>query len=146
MGGTIFSYTECNLTFDGYSEQTLYGREGMVVEGVLESDGSPNTIETTAEAYWHSLGGRNTPIGGAYMYDASYVRLREIVLGYSFSLNSNVIQGIDLSLYGRNLGFLYNPSEIIDPNQTVGTGNIQGIEGFSVPSTRTYGINARFKF
>ncbi len=146
MGGTIFSYTECNLTFDGYSEQTLYGREGFVVDGVLESDGSENTIETTSEAYWHSLGGRNTPIGGAYMYDASYVRLREILLGYSFKVNSNVIQGVDLSLYGRNLGFLYNPSEIIDPNMTVGTGNIQGIEGFSVPSTRTYGINARFRF
>lgn len=146
MGGRIFSYTECNLTFDGYSEQTLEGRDGFVVDGVLESDGSENTIETTAEAYWHSLGGRNTPIGGAYMYDASYVRLREILLGYSFKLNSNVIQGIDLSLYGRNLGFLYNPSEIIDPNMTVGTGNIQGMEGFGVPSTRTYGINARFKF
>jgi hypothetical protein len=80
------------------------------------------------------------------MYDASYARLREILLGYSFRLNSNVIQAIDLSIYGRNLGFLYNPSEIIDPNMTVGTGNIQGIEGFTVPGSRTYGINARFRF
>ena len=154
MGGTIFNYTECNLTFDGLSEQTLYGREGMVVDGlhvITDEDGNvegyeENTIETTAEAYWHSLGGRNTPIGGVYMYDASYVRLREILLGYNFKINSNVIQGIDVSLYGRNLGFLYNPSEIMDPNQTVGNGNIQGLEGFSVPSTRTYGINARFRF
>ena len=80
------------------------------------------------------------------MYDASYVRLREILLGYSFRFNSNVIQGMDLSLYGRNLGFLYNPSEILDPNMTVGTGNIQGLEGFAVPSARTYGVNARFRF
>jgi TonB-linked SusC/RagA family outer membrane protein len=154
MGGKIFNFTECNLTFDGYSEQTLYGREGFVVDGlhvVTDAEGNvegyeENTIETTAEAYWHSLGGRNTPIGGVYMYDASYVRLREILLGYNFKINSNVIQGIDVALYGRNLGFLYNPSEIMDPNQTVGNGNIQGIEGFSVPSTRTYGINARFRF
>jgi hypothetical protein len=80
------------------------------------------------------------------MYDASYVRLREILLGYTFRFNSNIIQSMDVSLYGRNLGFLYNPSEIIDPNMTVGTGNIQGLEGFGVPSARTYGINARFKF
>ncbi|MEE9462546.1 MAG: SusC/RagA family protein, partial [Bacteroidales bacterium] len=146
MGGVLYSHTEANLTFDGYSEQTLNGREGFVVDGVLVSDGSENTIETTAEAYWHSLGGRNTPIGGVYMYDASYVRVREVLLGYTFRFNSNVIQGMDLSLYGRNLGFLYNPSEILDPNMNVGTNNFQGFEGFGVPSTRTYGINARFRF
>lgn len=146
MGGVLYSHTEANLTFDGYSEQTLNGREGFVVDGVMVDDGSENIIETTAEAYWHSLGGRNTPIGGAYMFDASYVRLREILLGYTFRFNSNIIQGMDLSLYGRNLGFLYNPSEILDPGMTVGTGNIQGMEGFAVPSSRTYGINARFRF
>ncbi|GAI86659.1 unnamed protein product, partial [marine sediment metagenome] len=56
MGGVLYSHTEANLTFDGYSEQTLHGREGFVVDGVLVSDGSENNIETTAEAYWHSLG------------------------------------------------------------------------------------------
>lgn len=50
MGGDIFSHTEANLTFDGFSESTLYGRDGFVVDGVMESDGSENTIEITAEA------------------------------------------------------------------------------------------------
>ena len=145
MGGDVFSYTEAKLTSNGLSEQTLYGREGMVVDGVLESDGSENTIETTAEAYWHALGELN-PVGELYRYDASYVRLREILLSYSFKINSNVIQGIDLALYGRNLGFLYNASGIIDPNMSVGTTNDQGIESFGLPSSRTYGINARFRF
>lgn len=146
MGGEVFSFTEANLTFDGYSEATLNGRDGFVVDGVLESDGSENNIETTAEAYWHSLGGRNTPIGEPYRYDASYVRVREVLLGYTWNFKSSVLQSIGLSLYGRNLGFLYNPSEIIDPNMSVGTGNVQGLEGFAVPSARTYGFNARFKF
>jgi len=112
----------------------------------LESDGTENNIETTAEAYWHSLGGRNTPIGEPYRYDASYVRVREVLLGYNFRLNSNIIQGIDVALYGRNLGFLYNASGIVDPNMSVGTGNIQGLEGFGLPSSRTYGISAKFRF
>ncbi len=146
MGGDVFSYTEANLTFDGLSEATLEGREGFVVDGVMESDGSENTIETTAEAYWHALGGRNGPTGEAYRYDASYVRVREVLLGYTFRFNSSVVQRIDLALYGRNLGFLYNASEIIDPNMNVGTGNVQGLEGFSLPSSRTYGINAKFRF
>lgn len=146
MGGDVFSFTEANLTFDGYSAATLDGRDGFIVNGVSESDGSENTIETTAEAYWHSLGGRNTPIGEPYRYDASFIRFREILLGYTFNINSSVFQSIDLSLYGRNLGFLYNASEIIDPNMSVGTGNVQGLEGFAVPSSRSYGINARFRF
>jgi hypothetical protein len=61
-------------------------------------------------------------------------------------MNSKAIQSIGLFLYGRNLGFLYNAAGILDPNMTVGTGNIQGLESFSVPTTRTYGLNARFMF
>jgi len=146
MGGEVFSFTEANLTFDGFSEQTLEGRDGMVVEGVMESDGSPNTIEVTAEAYWHALGGRNYPKGEAYRYDASYIGAREVLVGYTWNLNSSAIQSIGLSLYGRNLGFLYNPSGIIDPGMSVGTSNAQGVEGFGLPTSRTFGVNARFKF
>jgi TonB-linked SusC/RagA family outer membrane protein len=154
MGGDVFSFTECNLTFDGYSEATLAGRDGFVVDGlhvITDEDGNvtgyeENTIETNAEAYWHSLGGRNTPIGEPYRYDASYVRVREVLLGYTWNFESTIFQSINVSLYGRNLGFLYNPSEIIDPNMNIGTGNVTGLEAFAVPSARTYGINARFRF
>jgi TonB-linked SusC/RagA family outer membrane protein len=146
MGGDVFSFTEANLAGDGFSEATLEGRDGFVVNGVLESDGSENTIEVTAEEYWHSLGGWHGSIGELYRYDASYVRVREVLLGYSFRLNSTVIQGIDLALYGRNLGFLYNASEIIDPGMSLGIGNSQGVEGFGLPTSRTFGFNARFRF
>ena len=145
-GGKIFSFTEANITFDGYSEQTLEGRDGFVVDGVRESDGSENAIVVTAEEYWHSLGGRNSPIGEPYGYDASFVRLREVLLGYTFNLNSSVIQGLQLSLFGRNLGFLYNASEIMDPGMSIGVSNIQGVEGFGVPTSTTLGLNAKIKF
>jgi TonB-linked SusC/RagA family outer membrane protein len=164
MGGKTWSFTEANLTFDGLSEATLEGREGMVVDGVygrLDDDGNveyldadenvsdtpvQNTTQTVAEAYWHALGGRNSPTGEPYTYDASYIRLREILVGYTWNLNTSVIQSISLSLYGRNLGFLYNPSEIVDPGMSVSVGNFQGVEGFGIPTTRTFGLNARFKF
>ncbi len=144
-GGKVFSFTEANLTFDGYSAQTLEGRDGFVVDGVLASDGSENTIVTTAEAYWHALGGRNSPIGEPYGYDASFIRLREIVLGYTFDLKSDIVQDLSVSLYGRNLGFLYNASEIIDPGMSIGVSNIQGVEGFAVPTTSTFGLNVNVK-
>jgi len=157
MGGVVFSFTEANLTSDGFSERTLYGREGFVVDGLKDAqdydanpDGDPiwveNDIEVTAEAYWLALGGRNDPTGEPYGYDASFVRLREVQLGYTFNLTSNVIQSIDVALYGRNLGFLYNASEVIDPGMSMSVGNIQGVEGFGLPTSRTFGLNARFKF
>ncbi|GJM28044.1 MAG: SusC/RagA family TonB-linked outer membrane protein [Cyclobacteriaceae bacterium] len=148
MGGDIFSFTESNLASDGFSDYTLEGRDGFIVDGVKESDGSENDIEVTAEEYWLSLGGRNSPTGEPFRYDASFVRLREVVLGYTLNFESSPIRSIDLSLYGRNLGFLYNASEVVDPNMNVGTGNNNalGLEGFGIPSTNTYGINARFKF
>lgn len=146
MGGDVFSFTEATLTYDGYSEVTLEGRDGFVVDGVMESDGSENTIETTAEAYWLALGGVILPVGELYRYDASFVRAREVLVGYTWNLQSSLFQSIGLSLYGRNLGFLYNASGIIDPGMSVSIGNSQGVESFSLPSSRTFGVNARFKF
>lgn len=157
MGGDVFPYTEALLTFNGFSEATLAGRNGMIVDGVVDvqdyeqnPDGDPiyeeNTIETTAEKYWLAMGGVTNPVQEPYRYDASYVRLREILLGYTWNLKTSLIQSIDLSLYGRNLGFLYNASKIIDPGRSYGIGNLQGVQGFSPPTSRTFGVNARFKF
>ncbi|MEN8230274.1 MAG: SusC/RagA family TonB-linked outer membrane protein [Bacteroidota bacterium] len=157
MGGMVYSFTEANLTSDGFSEQTLEGRDGFVVEGLKDSqdydanpDGDPiwveNDIEVTAEQYWMSVTGRSSPIGGPYGYDASFVRLREVLLGYTWNLKTSLIQSIGFSLYGRNLDFLHNAAEIIDPGMSMGVGNIQGVEGFSIPTTSTYGVNVRFRF
>jgi outer membrane receptor protein involved in Fe transport len=146
MGGDVFSYTEANLTGAGYSETTLEGRDGFVVDGVMASDGRENTIETTAEDYWLTLGGRTNPVGEPFRYDASFVRIREIVLAYARNLQNPLIHSIELSLYGRNLGFLYNASKILDPGMSLGIDNFQGVDGFNVPGSRTFGINANFKF
>ncbi len=156
FGGKIFSFTEANLASDGFSDYTLEGREGMVVKGVLADTvvyngteylpGQENPIEITSEDYWQSLGGRNTPTGEPFGYDASFVRLREVVLGYNFKFHSTTIKALNVSLYGRNLMFLYNASKVVDPNMTVGTGNYQGYEGFGLPTTRQYGISAKISF
>ena len=155
MGGEIMSFTEANLASDGFSDYTLEGREGMVVDGVIptyDADGNitstrPNDVETTSEAYWQSLGGRNTPTAEPFTYDASYVRLREVVVGYPIKFaNSSAVKSMQVSVYGRNLGFLYNASGVLDPGMNVGTGNIQGMEGFGLPTTKQFGASLKFVF
>ncbi len=155
MGGNIFSFTEANLCSDGFAERTLEGRDGMVVPGVIptyDEDGNiisttPNTIEVTAEDYWQSLGGRNTPTGEPFKHDASFVRFSNLIFGYTYNFKNNpVIRKLRVAFVGRNLGFLYNAAKILDPNMSVGTTNVQGMEGFGLPSTRSLGFNLQATF
>jgi TonB-linked SusC/RagA family outer membrane protein len=146
QGGVIYSFTEANLASDGFSDYTLNGRDGFVVDGVMESDGSENTMQITSEAYWQHLGGRNTPTGEPFCYDASNSRLRSAVLGYTYSFKNAPLRSLRVSLEGRNLFFLYNKAERVDPNLASGNTNIQGVEGFGLPSTRSIGMNLRLTF
>jgi outer membrane receptor protein involved in Fe transport len=154
MGGDVLSFTEANLASDGFSDYTLTGRDGFVVNGVVQTkDASGNVISetenkksVTSEQYWQMLGGRNTPVGEAFKYDASNIRIREAVLGYTKPVNIVIIKSIRFSLFGRNLFFLMNKAKRFDPNLMPGTTNIQGVEGFSLPGTRTIGMNLKVIF
>src|SRR5690606_39581016 len=93
QGGTVASETNAILYADGVTEQTLLGREGGLVFGeniytdevaVLE-DGTRNNIPVDAELFWRGIGGRNTPVGEAFVDDATNTRLREFTLGYTFN-------------------------------------------------------------
>lgn len=152
IGGEVISYTQAREAGLGVNDITLAGREGgIVVNGVVANgDGTfrPNTTSVTAEQYWTSVGQR-TPIAEPFIYDATNIRLRELVLGYSLPkrLFANTgFTNIDFSLVGRNLFFFVNKAKYFDPEQGAGTGNLQGIESFNIPSTRDYGVNVKFGF
>lgn len=149
IGGVVTSFTNAVIYADGVTEETLAGRDGFVVDGVL-ADGSKNTASTTAEAYWKFVGGRNTPIGEAFTYSASNIRLRELTLGYSLPqrlIGSTPFQAVSLSLVGRNLFFLMNKAKGFDPELVAGSSNTTvGLESFSLPSTRTIGLNLNLSF
>lgn len=147
-GGKYFSTTNMWGHYSGMLEETALGgnREaGVVLDGVLE-DGTVNTQNISAVEW-----------GGAYyggvdalnVFDASYIKLRDLTLSYDLpkSIIGNGVQGIRVSAFARNL-FTWNLSNKgIDPeNTSYGSGNIQGLEGGSLPSTRVYGFNVNFKF
>ncbi len=148
QGGEIVSFTAANLWGDGVTAQTLEGREGLVYEGVLEN-GSPNNIEITAEELWTNIGGRNTPVAEAFVVSATNVRLRQLTLGYSLPssiLTSTPLSGVRLSFVARNLFFLKNEADFIDPEAMLGNSNAQGVESFALPTPRSYGVNLKLTF
>jgi TonB-linked SusC/RagA family outer membrane protein len=125
-------------------DKKLYdGDDGIIVDGVT-ADGKPNTIITTAQDYY-----RPYQVKENYVYDASYVKLREIRLTYAFDkklVHKIGIEGLSVSAVARNLAILYKNAPNIDPEVATGTGNGQGIEVRSLPSTHSIGFNVNLKF
>lgn len=149
IGGSVSSFTNAIIYSDGQVAETLAGRTSMVYPGVTAA-GAANTVAITAEQYWKFVGGRNSPIGEAWSYSASNVRLREASLSYSLPKNllkKAPFQAASVSLVGRNLFFIMNKADGFDPESTAGATNTSvGQEGFSLPTTRQIGLNLNLSF
>ena len=158
MGGKVISYTQARMAGAGVSDITLAGREnGFVVDGVnVTRDGAGNITSTStnntsvlAEDYWTQVASRDPRSAEDFVFDATNIRLRELVLGYSLpksALKNTPLAGVNLSFVGRNLFFITNKAKYFDPEQGVGVGNLQGIESFNIPSTRDFGFNVKLDF
>ena len=138
QGGDLFSVTNMFGRYSGVLEETLVGRDtGLVLAGVND-DGSPNTTRVSSEDYNHSLYG----IHEAHIYDASYVKLREVKLGYDVPADLAArlgAQSMYVSLVGRNL-WLSTDVPHIDPETAFTSGNAQGLEFGQFPSVRSFGF------
>ncbi len=85
-----------------------------------------------------------------FVYDASYVKLREVTLGYNIPhrlIKKIKIKNAKISVVGRNLWTIYrNTPQGIDPESGTTSGNGQGIEYGSFLPTRTLGVNVKLVF
>jgi hypothetical protein len=120
--------------------------DGLVLDGVTET-GEVNTTNISGYGYaarfYHGYG---TP-SATSVFDADYIKLREVRIGYTLPKLVEFIQTIKISAYGRNLAVWGLDNKGIDPETIVsGSGNVQGIEGGLVPGTRSYGFNVVLTF
>ncbi len=139
---------------------------GIILKGVTQ-DGKPNTTRIDASDINKQLfpfSSYNNFADASYVYDASYIKLREVALTWSVPQKAitrlNFVKGIDLSLTARNLWIIHKNVPYADPEQgyastganpglTNGNGVQNGSQGFQVgvyPSVRTFGLNAKLKF
>jgi TonB-linked SusC/RagA family outer membrane protein len=150
QGGSIFSVTNMFGMYAGVLKGTEQNRcefgatntcatNGVLVNGVHE-DGSPNTTRVNPQRLYEDA---LFQLHEAWVYDASFVKLREVKLGYNLpqSLSRRVgISGANLSLVGRNL-WLNTDVPNIDPETAFSSGNTQGLEFGQLPSARSIGFN-----
>lgn len=156
FGASIFSGTNLSLTSSGLHKNTLQGRENdpqgtIIGDGVMADDNGnyvKNTVAIPAQEYWQKTVSNN--IGEQFIYDASFIKLRELSLGYKFPkslLNKQeVIKEISVSLVARNLWTILKHTDNIDPESAYNNTNGQGLELNGYPATRSVGFNVNIKF
>ena len=154
FGAKIFSGTNYQLYNYGMHKNTLVGRTvaepyaKTVFAGIDEETGAANTVAVTAQDYYQAI--CNANIGEEFVYDASFIKLRELSLSYTFpkSMLSSlkVVKGLSVSLIARNLWTIMKHTPNIDPESAVNASNGQGLELNGYPATRNIGFNVNVKF
>lgn len=131
---------------------------GYLMEGVT-ADGKANTKLVDASDINKKkfpFSSDNQEVAQQYIYDAGFVKLREVAITWSVPANTisklHFVKGIDLSLTGRNLWIIHKNVPYADPEQgvplagTYGANASQGFQSGSYPVFRTFGFNVRAKF
>lgn len=129
---------------------------GVLLPGVKE-DGTPNDIYAENQD-----GDGMTPYGYAadnyagapramYVFDGSFVKLREVALSYALPEsvigNLGFVKGVDLQLIGRNLWIIHKNMEYSDPEEGLSSGNAgRGYQSGAYPAVKTYGFNVKLNF
>lgn len=161
MGGKVYSHTQTVGREGGIIVETLEGRadgydltkpgNGVIGNGVMVVNGQfvPNDVKRTARE-WHTAYTGGRAIAEGVMYDASFVKLRELQIGFNFPtqvLKNTPFKAATLSFVGRNLALWSNVPHV-DPEVMSYTGGtaLPGIEYMSIPSSRSYGVNLSLKF
>jgi len=120
---------------------------GIILEGV-NPDGSVNTTRTQMYKYSNALGWKSK-LNALHVYDASYVKLREVALSYSLPtklLGKTPLNSISISAVGRNLWIISKNMPYSDPEAGLSAGNVQGYQSGPAPSQKEVGVNVKIKF
>jgi hypothetical protein len=154
QGGIIVSRTKALGNVGGQLTETAFRPEaGIIPDGVVNTGTadnpvySQNTVAVSAESYYRQFYDRNHEENNTY--DASFLKLRQLSLGYTFDNLSILNQDarLNLSLIGKNL-FAITENPHFDPEQLAvqGQGFISGVEDMSYATNRSIGFKAGFNF
>lgn len=159
-------FLQPQFTVDPNATQNMNGSSGVLVpyedgrpKGILAPnsvyDGSVGLVAGQANNSWINPASywMNTDANARYyLYDTSFLKLKEISVGYELSRNQlkkigGFFQSMKISFVGRNLAILHkNTPKGLDPEASSSLGVVQGLEkGFNLP-TSTYGFDIKVTF
>ena len=134
------------MLFRSHSKGYASNSGGFINPGV-NPDGATNTTRLAASNYG-AFGYSKLP-NSAFVYDASYVKLRQVSLSYTIPtsvLQKTFITGITLTAVASNVWIIFKNLPYADPESGLGAGNLQGYTTGSLPSTRDFSLNLKLTF
>ena len=150
-GGVFYSGTVAGLRTSGSAIETLANRDKSFIDKGVTLDGTgkyvPNTTSVQSmQDFWANYSSTSNTEGN--VFDASFVKLREVRLSYALPpgmFKKGFIKGMEFGLEGRNLWIIKSFVPHIDPELNFfGSGGAgEGVEFNSIPSTRSIGFNLR---
>jgi hypothetical protein len=128
---------------------TLADGGGFIRQGVYPN-GQPNTTRVTAYNYGDFGDGAGLLPLSAFVYDASYVKLREANLEYTLPQSAinglGPVKEVTFGIIGRNLWIIHKNLPYADPEEGLSAGNLQGIQEGAYPTVRTLAFNLKVRF
>ncbi|WP_316829186.1 SusC/RagA family TonB-linked outer membrane protein [Pedobacter aquatilis] len=161
-GGQFFSWSKMLSTKSGQADITaaindkgfnvrdpLASGGGVKVNGISAATGQEVTAYVDARTYYRTNLG--TRIYDEWIYSASYVKLREVSLGYNFDagfLKKTPFKGIKVALVARNPVMIWQAApKGVDPSElSSGSSDISWIEKGELQTVRSFGVNLNLKF
>jgi iron complex outermembrane receptor protein len=124
--------------------------DGVVLPGVTVAGKENSQIIDAAYYYMNTYNWGASAINESAVLDNSYIKLREVVIGYSLPAKITGklhFNNIRVSLIGRNLLYFYRTLKYIDPEATIGSNWIrQSVDEGSMAATRSFGFSVNFDF
>jgi len=161
-GGKFFSWSKMLSVKSGQAEETavlnangvnvrdpLANGGGVLVSGISQATGLPVSNYVDARTYFRNKIG--TQIYEEWLYDATYVKLREVSLGYTFdkiSFKKLPFKSVRLAAIARNPVMIYQKApKGLDPSElSAGSASISWIEKGELQTVRSFGFNLNVTF
>lgn len=151
-GGKMWNGTESAMNYYGTSQHSANHRNttNYIFPGVL-SDGTTNNIPVSFygnnldENRWVRYG--QYGVGEDGIEDASYIKLREVSLGYRIPIRLFERRTqLKLSLFATNI-LLFSRYKGVDPETNLtGSSNGFGLDYFNIPGVHSFGMSLNWEF
>lgn len=141
----------------GVSPENWTPTGGYLVEGIYADGKSINGVDVSGQTnqtyinpydYYYKLSLWQEEIHEPFIYDASFIKLREVSFTYTLPtklVTKFKLKGASLGIFGTNLWLIYSKVPNIDPETMLTNGNGQGYELYSYPNPRSIGFRLTIK-
>jgi TonB-linked SusC/RagA family outer membrane protein len=148
-GGLFYSGTKLSTEFNGTASTTaMNNRENFIIPNSVTDDGSGHYVANTKAISVYNYLAKALP-SSAYLIDASYLKLREVSIGYTLSgkmLNHTPFSNANVSLFGKNLKYWVAKENTFADPEVSGVGGASdavGIETSVTPTQRSFGLELK---